>query len=358
MSHGRAGGIPRLLISLLLPFVLGSCSGGGDRGGGGCSPTCPPPPPTVAKVVIAPDSAIVALHGTHQFAATVFDANGNPITGRTVTWMSDNTAYATVSSTGLVTATGEGSTTIRASVDNVSGAASVRVPTPPAAEVALSPQFIAIDAGSTSALTLKAVSAEGDTLRAPVVTWSTTAGAAATVSSAGVVTAVAPGLARVVGRVDAAADTAIVAVLGPATLLSTAFVGGNATSTAQPGAAVTIPLVLDMTRASSTGDLGAVDLELTFDPAVLVYDTAASTMSGSIQVNLASPGRVRLSLASTAVQGVARFTLATLSFHVASGVPAPSRTDVGITFTHTPVSTGFGQYTSILTAGGRLRIRP
>jgi hypothetical protein len=312
----------------------------------------------VARVTIAPDSAVVALRGTRQFTTAVFDASGNPVSGRTVSWTSDNMAYATVSSTGLVTATGEGSTTIRATVDNVSGTASVRVPTPPAAQVTISPQFIAIDAGSTTALTVKAVSAEGDTLRAPVATWGTTPGAAATVSSAGVVSAVAPGLARVVGRVDAAADTAIVGVLGPATLLSTAFVGGSATSSARPGEAVTIPLVLDMTKASTNGDLGAADLELTFDPAVLVYDTATSTISGSIQVNLASPGHVRLSLASAAVQGVARMTLATLSFHVAPGAAAPSRTQVGIVFTQAPVSTGFGQYASIVTVGGRLRIRP
>src|SRR5439155_9492680 len=60
-------------------------------------------PTPVAAVVVSPASASEAVGQTEQLTATPQDANGNPLSGRTVTWATSNAGAATVSSTGLVT---------------------------------------------------------------------------------------------------------------------------------------------------------------------------------------------------------------------------------------------------------------
>src|SRR5207245_1269205 len=59
--------------------------------------------------------------------ATTKDANGNVLTGRVVTWASDNTAVATVSPAGLVTAVAPGAATITATSETKSGTAAITV---------------------------------------------------------------------------------------------------------------------------------------------------------------------------------------------------------------------------------------
>src|SRR6266571_6584180 len=56
-----------------------------------------------APVAVSPTSASLLVGQTQQLSATPKDANGNPLTGRTVSWSSGNTAVATVSASGLVT---------------------------------------------------------------------------------------------------------------------------------------------------------------------------------------------------------------------------------------------------------------
>src|SRR5213079_2429751 len=57
----------------------------------------------VASVTVAPATANVNEGKTVQLTATLKDANGNVLTGRTVTWSSSSTTVATVNTTGLVT---------------------------------------------------------------------------------------------------------------------------------------------------------------------------------------------------------------------------------------------------------------
>ena len=90
-------------------------------------------PPQVASVVLTPASAtLVSLGETVQLAASARDGSGNPMSGKTFTWSSSDGGVATVSSSGLVTAVADGSATISATGDAMSGTATVDVtiPTP------------------------------------------------------------------------------------------------------------------------------------------------------------------------------------------------------------------------------------
>lgn len=91
-------------------------------------PPAPPPPPTVASIEVTPDtSTLVSLNETSQLTATARDANNTAMSGLTFTWGSSDEAVATVSSSGLVTAVSNGSVTITASAEGVSGTALVQV---------------------------------------------------------------------------------------------------------------------------------------------------------------------------------------------------------------------------------------
>jgi len=90
----------------------------------------------VASVTVTPSPASVQQGATVQLTATPKDANGNPLSGRVVTWSSDNTAVATVNGSGLVTGVAVGSATITATSEGRSGTSAITV-TPPSASVVL-----------------------------------------------------------------------------------------------------------------------------------------------------------------------------------------------------------------------------
>src|SRR5207248_2301585 len=92
--------------------------------------------PSIASVVVSPASATVPVGQTLQLTATPEDANGNPLSGRTVTWSSGSSAVAAVNGSGLVTGVALGSATITAASEGKSGSASVTV-TPVGATVTL-----------------------------------------------------------------------------------------------------------------------------------------------------------------------------------------------------------------------------
>ncbi len=83
----------------------------------------------VASVTVAPPSATIAVNGMVQLMATPKDANGNPLSGRVVTWASDNAGVATVSGSGLVTGVAAGSANITATSEGKSGTAAITVTT-------------------------------------------------------------------------------------------------------------------------------------------------------------------------------------------------------------------------------------
>src|SRR2546427_5182660 len=81
----------------------------------------------VASVTVSPASASVTVGLTAQLTATPRDANGNPLNGRSVTWVTGDPALATVNGSGLVMGVAAGSVTITATSEGKSGTAAVTV---------------------------------------------------------------------------------------------------------------------------------------------------------------------------------------------------------------------------------------
>ena len=147
----------------------------------------------VATVTVTPASASVQAGQTVQLTATLKDANGNILTGRVVTWSSNNTSVANVNSSGLVTGNGAGSATITAASEGKSGTSAITVTPVPVASVTVTPATASVPAGGTVQLTATPKDANGNPLTGRTITWQSSNSAVASVNGSGLVTGVATG---------------------------------------------------------------------------------------------------------------------------------------------------------------------
>ena len=208
-------------MHVLLSAALLACGGGtptgnstsptgGNSGGGGTTA------PTVATVTVSPTSATLAVGATQQLTAAPKSAAGVDITGKSTSWSSATPAVATVSTAGLVTAVGPGSATLTATIDGVSGSSTITVTPVPVAAVTVSPTTGTLLVSQTLQLQASARDASGAALTGRPVSWSSNAPAIATISTTGLVTAVAPGTASITATVEGITGTATVTVTQPA----------------------------------------------------------------------------------------------------------------------------------------------
>ncbi len=87
-------------------------------------------PAPVASVTLSPTSGSIVVGGAQQFTATLKDARGNVLVGRSVTWASSSATVATVDATGVARAVGVGVATITATSEGQSGSATLTVTVP------------------------------------------------------------------------------------------------------------------------------------------------------------------------------------------------------------------------------------
>ncbi|MDE0357748.1 MAG: serine hydrolase [Gammaproteobacteria bacterium] len=190
--------------------------------GGATDPAPPPasPPPRPTTVVVSPATAeLASLGATVQFRAQVNDQNGQAMTGASVTWASGAAAVATVNSTGLVTAAGNGTATVSATAGSASGTATVTVAQRASAVAVMPPPADSVVAGDTLRLTAEASDANGHPVTGAEFEWSSSDAAVATVDAAGLVTAVRSGTATITASAGEATGDAVLRVIPPSELL-------------------------------------------------------------------------------------------------------------------------------------------
>src|SRR5205814_2696349 len=128
----------------------------------------------VSSVTVSPASTTLQVGQTVQLTATPKDANGNPLTGRTVTWSSSNPSVASVDGSGLVTGGGAaGSATITATSEGQSGTSSITVSSVPVpgGPVTVGPASASVSAGQAVQLTANPKDRHGKPLAGPRGTW-------------------------------------------------------------------------------------------------------------------------------------------------------------------------------------------
>ncbi len=143
---------------------------------------------------------LFALAGTIRMEAVAYDDADNLVAvGSDFAWASSAGTVATVDSTGLVTAVGNGRSTISATVSGMTAEAVVEVAQRAVEFRGIAPAEVALQAlGDTTRLTAQAVDANGHTVtRVGTIEWTSADETVAAVNSTGLVTAVGTGSATI-----------------------------------------------------------------------------------------------------------------------------------------------------------------
>lgn len=210
------------MIAASVYFMILAGCGGGDSGPTSPTPPtptppAPPPTPVATSITVAPSSHTLASIGaTVQLAATVRDQNNNTMTGQTVNWTSSNTAVATVSGNGLVTAVSNGTTQITARAGNASGTANITVAEPVPTRIAVTPSSQTLEAiGATVQLRATVRDQRNNVMSGQTITWSSGNEAVATVDGNGLVTAVGNGMTEITASTGGLSANAAITVASP-----------------------------------------------------------------------------------------------------------------------------------------------
>lgn len=207
--------------------------------------------PVAAVITLTPSASgsLVSIGETRTVSAVVKSSSQVAITDAIITFSSSNASVATVTtsgSTATITAVGNGTATITASSGTASATLDVTV-AQKLATIAVTAATPSISIGGTSALTATARDAKGVAISgATGYSFTTATAGTAVVSSAGVVTAIAPGTVAITGSLTrdgvTATSSANVTVTAPTTGF-VAYLNGanerpNTTPVSSTGAAV------------------------------------------------------------------------------------------------------------------------
>src|SRR5690349_7292709 len=277
------------------PSVIGTQPAGGGEGG------TPPAKVTlapVASVTVSPGAANVAVTGTVQLTATPKDANGNPLTGRAISWSSSDNTIATVNGSGLVTGVAAGTVTITATSEGKSGTASITVAGAPVATVTVTPASASVQAGQTVQLTATLKDANGNILTGRVVTWSSNNPSVAGVNSSGLVTGNTAGSATITATSEGKSGTSAITV------------------TAVPVASVTVTPATASVPAGGTVQLTATPKDANGNPLTgrtITWQSGNSAIAGvngsGLVTGVATGGPVTITATSEGQSGTSTVTV-------------------------------------------------
>ena len=232
-----------------------TASSEGKTGSAGLTVTAPPPMP-VATVAVSPATASLQAGATTQLSAVTRDANGNVLTGRSISWSSGSAAIATVSASGLVSAVAAGNATITASSEGKTGTSAITVTAVapvPVATVTVSPAAPSVQVGATVQLSAVPRDASGNVLTGRTITWASSNSSLATVSASGLVTALVAGSVTISASCGGVTGTATVTVNPPAsptTIFSEDFESGSLSKWNESNS-TTQAIITDATAAHS-----------------------------------------------------------------------------------------------------------
>ena len=205
-----------------------------------------PPPIPVATVLVALVPSSIVTGQSAQASATLKDASGNSLSGRTVSWQSSNTGVATITADGVIAGVAAGTATITASSEGKTGSAGLTVTAPPpmpVATVAVSPATASLQAGATTQLSAVTRDSNGNVLTGRSISWSSGSAAIATVSASGLVSAVAAGNATITASSEGKTGTSAITVTAVAPVPVATVTVSPAAPSVQVGATVQLSAV-------------------------------------------------------------------------------------------------------------------
>jgi uncharacterized protein YjdB len=271
----------------------------------------------VSTVILSPGQVTIFTGQSTQLSALVTDDRGQVLTGRPIVFTSSSTAVATVSNAGLVTGVSSGTVTITATSEGSTGTATVTVAPEPVASVTISPPNPSVIIGQALQLTAVAKNSSGQVLNGRTVSWSSGAPGLATVSSSGVVTGIAPGMAVIIATIGGVQGSVLVTVR-PVPVASVTI------SPASTGTVVGQTIALTATTLDAAGNV--------LTGRVVGWsssDNTVATVSGTGVVTAVSVGTVTITATSEGQAGTATITVSLVAVASVSVTPSPANLTVG-----------------------------
>lgn len=195
----------RLLAGAAL--LVGSACGGDA----GAPPTVTPPAP-VATVDVSPSLQTITAGQSATLAATLRDANGVALSGRSVSWSSSAPLIASVSPSGVVSALSSGTATITATAEGKTGSATIVVP-PVVVSLFIDSIQPRLWVGRSAQLSFQVRDPSGFPVSGRDPQWTSSAPGIVAISNSGMLTGVAPGIATITGVVDGRSATRVIAAM-------------------------------------------------------------------------------------------------------------------------------------------------
>lgn len=169
-------------------------------------------PVAVASVRVEPATLTLAVGDSTALTGTALDAGGAPLPRRVFAWTSSAPAVARVSPLGVVTAVAAGSATITGTSEGKSATAAVTAIVPAVASVAVAPASADLGLGDSLRLAATPLDSAGRPIAGRPVSWRSSDTTRASVSSTGLVRALAPGAVTISATVDGASGSAAITV--------------------------------------------------------------------------------------------------------------------------------------------------
>jgi len=269
-------------------------------------------------IVVSPSPDTIPVGGSKTLAATGQDASGRSISGLTFFWSSSGDSIATVTQSGQVTALKTGQIQIAASVEGVSGFATVTVSPTPVGSITVTPASATLRIATTLQLTDTVKDALGHVLTGQTVTWSSDSTPIVSVDGNGLVTARALGVAHITAASGGKSAQATITV-------SLVPVRSITITPAAPSVFVTQTTQLTAVTKDSAGNVlsGRIVRWSTANPAIATIDSVAGLLTG------VGPGSTQVRARS---EGITDSVTATVSTAPPSTVvlsPNVSQVDVG-----------------------------
>jgi len=151
----------------------------------------------IQLIRISPPAGNVVVGSTLTLTGEALDGNGELLPNRLLEWSSTAPEIATVNATGVVTGVSTGQATISATGEGKTGSALITVLPSPIATISIQPNGGSVPAGGTILFVATPRDAAGQPLTGRTLDWRSSNDAVATISSAGLLTAITPGAVTV-----------------------------------------------------------------------------------------------------------------------------------------------------------------
>lgn len=302
------------VLSLSISFIILGIAGCG----GSSSTTLSNSGKAITGIALSPSTASVTAGASQQFTATATysDRSTADVTSA-ASWTAASKSVVNVKSNGMVSGLAAGSTTVTASLGGVSGTAVLTVNAPTVTSIAVSPATANVAAGATQQFTATATYSDGTTTSVTsTARWTSSNVSVATITPAGLASAVAGGSTAItasLGGVSATASLTVSAAVAP-TLTSIAL-------TPNPGSVgIGAKQQFTATGTYNNGTTGNVTSTATWKSA----NTAVATISPAGLATGVAAGSTTVTASLNGLSATVPLTVTTAAATVTSIAISPS----------------------------------